>query len=168
MYSQKWNCAVSFPFNFLHSCIRERFIYCIFTISPPILLQPNRRTDCGNIYSKSHIVHKYINVVNALGTRLRSFTSGNICFQFLIQCLCSAQLVQVPSMQVKKWRRTRKTKNSKVYNNTTIISEKYCKQRRNLHLNIKIRCRKRWQFSKKVTDDIFWNSSTRQLTQAGC
>ncbi len=38
MYSQKWNCTVSFPI-FIH----------IPMISPPILLQQNRRTDHGNI-----------------------------------------------------------------------------------------------------------------------
>ncbi len=38
--------------QFLNSCFGERFIY-IPTIGPPILLQENRWTDRGNIYTKS-------------------------------------------------------------------------------------------------------------------
>ncbi len=49
-----WPCS-----QFPYTSICERFIYCISTISPPILLQPNRWTDPG-IYIK--IAHRYMNV----------------------------------------------------------------------------------------------------------
>ncbi len=78
MHSQKWNCAASlFPkqnYNVLspnfhiHESVSDLYIS---TIGLP-------RTDRGNI----QIAHRYMNL--KMGTRQRSFISGNICHCFNI------------------------------------------------------------------------------------
>ncbi len=70
--------------QFPHSCICEQFIYSHdrSTYFAAAKYWPN---DPGNI----EIAYRYMNV--ELGTRPRSFMSGNICFEFSVHCLCSAQ-----------------------------------------------------------------------------
>jgi hypothetical protein len=45
----------------------------------------------------------YINI-KELGTRLRLFISGNICFEFSVQCLCSAGSYISPVLPMRGWR----------------------------------------------------------------
>ncbi len=57
-------------------------IYCIPRIGLPILLQPNRQIDPGNIFM--YIAHRYMNI--GIGTRPLSFITGNTLLGFLVQC----------------------------------------------------------------------------------
>ncbi len=66
--------------QFPHSWICERFIY---SQDPSAYLAAEKQeTDPGNI----EIAHR----LKELGMRPRSFISRNVCFEFLVQCLCSA------------------------------------------------------------------------------
>jgi hypothetical protein len=65
-----------------HTHVSVSHLY-IPRISPHIFLQQNRQTDFGNIY----IAHRHMNV--ELETAARNSFSGNICFNFLVLCLCS-------------------------------------------------------------------------------
>ncbi len=42
-----------------------------------------------NFYIHVSVSNLYINCMYKLGTRPRSFISGNICFEFSVQCICS-------------------------------------------------------------------------------
>ncbi len=46
MYSQKSDCAALFPIFHIHTSVSD---FYISRIGPPILLQPNRQTNRGNV-----------------------------------------------------------------------------------------------------------------------
>ncbi len=73
MYSQEWNCAASFLNYHIHVSVSNLYITAI---SPP-----DRSWEYIN---RSQIQE----CRNWEGTRLRSFISGNICFEFAAQCVC--------------------------------------------------------------------------------
>ncbi len=64
VYSQKSNCAALFPISiFTHLWA----IYIFPRFDPPILLQPDRQINCGNI----QIAHRYMNI--EIGTEAMQF-----------------------------------------------------------------------------------------------
>ncbi len=69
--------------NFCISCIGERFIY-----------SHNRSADFAALHLRTDRVgiHKSLqdSRMKKLVTRLSSFISRNICFEFSVQCICSA------------------------------------------------------------------------------
>ncbi len=65
--------------QFPHSCLCEQFIYS-HDRSTYFAAAKYRQNDPGNI----EIAYRYMNV--GLGTRPRSFISGNICFEFSVHC----------------------------------------------------------------------------------
>ncbi len=70
--------------QFPHSCICERFTYSQKRIGPPICCSKYRQTIWG-IYCVNRSQIQYMNV--ELGTRPHSLISGNICFEFSVQCM---------------------------------------------------------------------------------
>ncbi len=68
----------------------ERFIYSQNArIGPHIFLQQYRQAHCGNTY----INLSQTNECGNWDTGLHTSFSGNICFEFLLMCLCSVLLL---------------------------------------------------------------------------
>ncbi len=83
MYSQKWNCTASFPI------LTFVYLWSIYMFPRAVHL-----FYCSIIGGSIVGIHKSLtDIMWELGTRPHSFIAGNICFQFLVQCLCSASCI---------------------------------------------------------------------------
>ncbi len=85
---KKLHCLV---LNFhIHVCVSDLYIPAT---GPPNLLSDLYSLTIGPPFCYSRSIVGYNSLTDTcmwkLGTRPRSFISGNICFEFLVQCLCS-------------------------------------------------------------------------------
>ncbi len=89
MYSQKWNCAASFPNSTF------TYLWAIYISSRSVHL-----FWCSKINGPIVEIHKSLTDrwMWKLGWRLRSFILGNICFKFVLQCVFSVLRVLMTTM----------------------------------------------------------------------
>jgi hypothetical protein len=80
IYTQKWNCAFSFPISAF------MYLWVIYTFPRSVCLCCCIAfADQSWEYINRSQIHEW-----KLGTRQRSFIYGNFCFNFLVQCICNA------------------------------------------------------------------------------